>query len=72
MYVWSLADPAFGQGGPQKFFPKFCQCIKAELGKLSEPISAGVKGLPRALEALAFLTIKYAFSHFSWYFSSNF
>ena len=31
----------------------------------------GVWGLLRAPEAVALLTVKYAFSHFSWYFSSE-
>ena len=34
-----LADPGFGQGGPQIFFLRICQCIKAE-----QAILAGVKG----------------------------
>ena len=29
----SLADPGFGQGGPQKFFPIFCRCSEAESGE---------------------------------------
>ena len=43
-----------------------------ELGEQSEPIVAGGKACLRALEALAFLNIKYAFSHFIWYFCQFF
>ena len=61
----SVADPGFGQGRPQNFFSIFYRSSKAKLGKQSEQRS-------RALETLAFLTIKYAFSHFSWYFLFKF
>ena len=47
LQVDALADPGFGQGGgPQKFCPRFCRRSKAESGKRSEPILAGVQGPP--------------------------
>ena len=45
-YFHSLADPGFGQGGDQKFFPRFCRFSKAESGEQREPILAGVQGPP--------------------------
>ena len=70
-----VAHPGFGQGGGQKFFLRFCRRSKAKSG---ERVKQTIFYWPmfrvhlRALEALAFLTIKYAFSHFSWYFFFNF
>ena len=75
---YPLADPAFGEGGPRNFFQDFAdiakqsQASEVELGKRNEPIWVGSRARLRALEALAFLTIKYAFSHFSWYFFFKF
>ena len=42
----SLANPGFGKGGPQNFFPRFCRRSEAELGEQSKPILAGVQGPP--------------------------
>ena len=52
--VMTGADPGFGQGGgPAIFLQIFCpDLLRARL---------------RALEALGFSVLKYAFSHFSWY-----
>ena len=70
--MFSLADPGFGQEGPQKFFPIFCPCSKVDLGERSEPILARSRVHLRALKALTFLTVKYAFSNFPGNFSSNY
>ena len=51
-------------GWGQKIFLRFYICSEAELSQQSEPILAGIQGLPGALEALAFLIVKYSFSHF--------
>ena len=60
-------------GWGQNIFLRFYRCSEAELSQQSEPILAGVQGLPGALEALAFLIVKYAFSHFLWdFFFSKF
>ena len=51
----TVADPGFGQEGGQKIF--------ADIAKWSR-VSGASQYWPRwALEALAFLTLKYAFSH---------
>ena len=42
----TLADRGFGRGGGQNLFPKFCRCSAAVLDERSEPILAGVQGLP--------------------------
>ena len=60
----SLADPGFGQGGPRIFFQYF-----ADIAKWSWVES---RAHPRALEGLAFLTLKYALSTFPGTFSSNY
>ena len=51
--------------GPQKFFPRFCRRSEAEYWQ-------GSRTYLRAQEALTFLTVKYAFSHFPGTFSSNY
>ena len=57
--------------GDQKFFPTFCQCSEAKWSEWATwAVYYWLGGW--ALEALAFLVIKYAFSHFSWYFFLNF
>ena len=43
-----LADPGFGQGGPE-FFSRICWCRNAKSGKLSKPILARVEDLPKGL-----------------------
>ena len=69
---WTLADQGFGEGGTPEFFPRFCQRSKVETGEWSEPILAGSRARLRALEALAFLTFKYAFSTFPGTFPSKY
>ena len=65
---FTLADPGFGQGGPQKFFRDFADIAKrSQVSEVSQ-YWLGSRAHLRALEALALLTLKYAFSHFSWYF----
>ena len=68
----SVADPGFGQGrGPRNFLRDFAD--KAKSSEWSKPYNIG-RGPGPALgpmEGLAFLTIKYAFFHFSWYFFFN-
>ena len=63
--VRAVADPGSGQGG-QRFFPRFCRRSKVS------QYWPGSRARLRALEALTFLTLKYAFSYFSGNFSSNF
>ena len=65
--VTAVADPGFGQGGAKKFSRRFCRRSEAERSEASQHWP-GSRAHLRALEALAFLTLKYAFSHFSWYF----
>ena len=36
-----VADPGFGQGGAQKFCPRFCQCSEAKSGEGSELYNIG-------------------------------
>ena len=62
-----LVDPGFGRGG-RIFFRDFADVAKrSQVSKVSQ-YWPGSRTCLRALEALAFLTLKYAFSHFSWYF----
>ena len=63
----SDADPGFGQGA-QQILPRFAD--GAEWQSASEANIHywwGSRACLRALEALAFLSVKYAFSHFSCY-----
>ena len=43
-YCIPLADPGFGQGGLQKYFPRFGQHSEAQSGEQSEPILGMVQG----------------------------
>ena len=61
-------DPGFGQGGPQKFFRDFADIAKQSRVREASQYWPGSRAHLRALEALAFSTAKYVFSHFSWYF----
>ena len=64
-----LADPGFGQGGA----PEILSEIFTDIAKQSQASEACQYWWgSRALEALAFLTVKYAFSHFPWYFFFKF
>ena len=65
----SLADPGFGQGGaPEIFFRDFADVVKQSQASEASQYWLGSRAHLRALDALAFLTVKYAFFHFSWYF----
>ena len=63
--IWSI-------WGPQKICPRFCERGEVESASKVSQYWQGSRTYHRALEALAFLTVKYVFTHFSWYFSSNF
>ena len=60
----TLADPGFGQGGAPEYLSEILPTKRSEVRR--------AKRANMALEALAFWTIKYAFSYFSWYFFSKF
>ena len=69
MEYYPLADPGFGQGGgPRNFCWDFADVAKRSWASEASQYWPGSMARLRALEALAFLTLKYAFSHFSWYF----
>ena len=68
----SLADPAFGQGGPRNFFRDFVDVAKQSQASRVSKYWPGSRARLRAMEALAFLTIKHAFSYFYWYFFFKF
>ena len=74
VYCWSsLADPGFGQGGgPRNFVRDFADVAKQSQASKASQYWPGSRARLRALEALAFLTVKYAFSHFPWYFFFKF
>ena len=38
----AVADPGFGQGGGQEFFPRFCRCSEVKFGKQSEQCGVSV------------------------------
>ena len=59
-------------GGDQKFSPRFANVAKRSQASEASQYWPGSLACLRALEALAFLTVKYAFSHFPWYFFSKF
>ena len=71
---YTLADPGFGQGGggPRNFSRDFADVAKWSQANEASQYRRGSRAHLRALEALAFLTLKYAFSHFPGTFSSNF
>ena len=61
-------DPGFGQGGgPSKYFPIFADGAERRSGSEASIYRPGSRARLRALEALVFLSVKYAFSHFSWH-----
>ena len=63
--IWS-------RGGPRKFLRDFADIEKQSQASKASQYWPGSRARLRALEALAFLTVKYAFSHFSGTFSSNY
>ena len=63
--IWS-------RGGPRHFFRDFADVAKWSQASEASQYWPGSRARLRALEAIAFLTIKYAFSHFSWYFFFKF
>ena len=72
-WVLPRADPGFGQGGgPRNFCRDFADVAKRSRASEASQYWPGSRARLRALEALAFLTLKYAFSHFSWYFFFKF
>ena len=64
--TFSLAD--FVKGGAHKFFGDFADVVKRSQASKASKYLLGSRAHLRALKTLAFLTLKYAFSHFSWYF----
>ena len=56
------------RGGPHNFFRDFADVAKRSRASEVSQYWPGSRACLRALEAHAFLTLKYAFSHFSWYF----
>ena len=62
-----VADPARAGGGAKNIFFRTYQRRVAPESKQNKQILVGSRALTWALEALAFLTVKYEFSHFSWY-----
>ena len=68
-----LAKPSSGPriwsgGRPKIFIRVFADVAKRSRASEASQYWPGSRAHLRALEALAFLTLKYAFSHFSWYF----
>ena len=58
------ADPGFGQGGgPQLLRPKVADVAKWSCVSEASNLRPGSRARLRALEALGFLMLKYAFSH---------
>ena len=65
---FALAYPGSGRGGgPRIFFRDDADVAKWSRTSKASQYWPGSRASLRALEALAFLTFKYAFSHFSWY-----
>ena len=63
--IWS-------RGGPRNFFWDFADVLKRSRASEASQYWPGSRACLKALEAFAFLTIRYAFSHFSWYFFFKF
>ena len=63
--IWS-------RGGARIFCRNFADVAKRSRASEASQYWPGSRARLRALEALAFLTLKYAFSHFSWYFFFKF
>ena len=62
----ALADPGFGQGGgPENCGRNFADVAERSRVSAASPNWPGSRARLRALEALAFLFFKYAFSWFS-------
>ena len=61
----ALADPAFGQGGGAEILWDFVDVAKQSQVSEASQYPLGSRACLRAPETLAFLTVKYAFSHFS-------
>ena len=68
----ALADPEFGQGGPRNFFRDFADIANWSWVSKASQYWLGSRACLRALEALAFLTLKYAVSTFPSTFSSDY
>ena len=64
--IWSRG------GGTRNVFRDFADVAPLSQASEASQYWLGSRACLRALEALAFLTIKYAFSHFSWYFFFKF
>ena len=66
--LFTLGDPGFSQGGgPRNFCRDFADVVKwSQVSGVSQYWLESRAQL-RTLEALAFLTVKYAFSHLFWY-----
>ena len=67
-----IQDLAKGGGTPDNFFQHFADTEKQSQVSETSQYQMGSRAHVRALKALAFLTVKYVFSHFSGTFSSNF
>ena len=59
-------------GGARNFCRDFADVAQRSRVSEASQYQLGSRARLRALEALAFLTMKYAFSHFSWYFVFKF
>ena len=59
--IWSRGDP-------RNFFRDIADIVKQSWVSEASQYWPASRAHIRALEALAFLTVTYAFSHFSWYF----
>ena len=54
-------------GGPSNLFLRFADGVQHRRASEASIHWLGSRARLRALEALVFLSVKYAFSHFSWY-----
>ena len=63
----SLADPGFGRGGAENVAHNFADVVQQSRASEASVNWPGSRAHLRALEALAFLSFKYAFSWFSWH-----
>ena len=63
-----MPSEARSRGGPRNFSRDFADVVKQSQVSEASQYWPGSRARLRALEVLAFLTLKYAFSHFSWYF----
>ena len=68
MVVATSGSRIWSRGGPRNFFRDFADVVEWSRASKASQYWPGSRAHLRALEALAFLTVKYAFSHFSWYF----